>query len=562
MTGHSVRTSVVVAAVVAMLAFIVPVGHAAQGAADSRTPGSYIVTLRSGDPLATAREMARAHGGTVGYVYRHALRGFSLRISEQAAARIAADPRVVSVEPDAVVFEDEVVQQPSPPAPVGLDRIDQRFLPRDGYYTYDATGAGVTAYVIDSGIRTSHAEFGGRAVDGADFVDGALPADDCAGHGTHVAGTIGGSTYGVAKAVRLVAVRVLNCEGAGTASSLIAGIDWVTADHDPGEPAVANMSLGFSSGVTSVDTALRTSIADGIVYSVSAGNTNTSACDRSPSRVPEAITVGATDFVDRRATFSNYGACVDIFAPGTAVLSAGIEDDASFAWMSGTSMSAPHVAGVAALRLEGFPASTPKKVAYAITANATPNLIPDPGVGSPNQLLFSGFVTQPQENAAPTGSFTSLCVGLVCDFTATGLDPDGTVVSTAWNFGDGATGTGGSIRHTFSAAGTYSVYVVATDDEGASGTVTQDVTVATWDLTATAKKVKGGKTVTLRWNPAATTSQWLYVYRNGTAWYTTENTGTFVDNFTLGWSNSKTFTYWVCPTTDETRCSESATAKF
>jgi subtilisin family serine protease len=222
-------------------------------------------------------------------------------------------------------------------------------------YTYNATGSGVTAYIIDTGIHITHNEFSGRASYGYDSVDNDANADDCHGHGTHVSGTVGGSTYGVAKGVSLVAVRVLNCSGSGTISGVIAGINWVTTAHTSGK-AVANMSLGGSVS-TSLDTAVKNSIADGIVYAIAAGNNNRDACKFSPARVPEAITVGATTSSDGRASYSNYGKCLDLFAPGSSISSAWNTSDAATNTISGTSMATPHVTGVAALYLEGHSGS-------------------------------------------------------------------------------------------------------------------------------------------------------------------------------------------------------------
>jgi subtilisin family serine protease len=355
---------------------------------------SYIVTFSAraavaGRVAATSAALARRYGGAVVDNYTSAVTGFHARMSRLQARRLAANPAVRSVEQDARVTAD-VTTQTKPTW--GLDRIDQEKLPLSGTYTY-RSAAGVTAYVLDTGIRISARDLEGRARNGYDFIDNDKVAQDCNGHGTHVAGTIGGKTYGVAKDVQLVAVRVLDCKGSGSYSAIIKGIDWVT--RNAVKPAVANMSLGGSTSKTLND-AVKKSIEAGITYAVAAGNDNRDACKQSPASQPDAITVAATDSADARASFSNFGACVDLFAPGVRIASLSAKSDTGTTTMSGTSMASPHVAGAAALVLGAYPAYTPKQVRDALVANASANRVSD-RAGSPNRLLDSMWL-----NAAAT----------------------------------------------------------------------------------------------------------------------------------------------------------------
>ncbi|AEB12761.1 S8 family peptidase [Marinithermus hydrothermalis] len=354
-------------------------------------PGRYIVVFKKGANAVPILQRLQSgdvstlgvspSGVTVHRVYTAALSGFAATLSAEALEALKKNPDVAYIEADRVVR----LTATQTSAPWGLDRIDQRDLPLDNSYTYTYTGSGVHVYVIDTGIRTTHAEFTGRIGNGYTAINDGNGYADCNGHGTHVAGTIGGSTYGVAKGVTLHPVRVLDCSGSGTNSGVIAGVDWVTQNHQ--SPAVANMSLGGGAS-QALDDAVRNSIAAGVTYVVAAGNENTDACTKSPARVSEAITVAATDSTDTRASFSNYGSCVDLFAPGVNITSAWHTSDTATNTISGTSMATPHVAGVAALYLEQNPTATPAQVKDAILSGATAGRVSGTN-GSPNLLLYS-----------------------------------------------------------------------------------------------------------------------------------------------------------------------------
>ena len=388
--------------------------------------GQYIVVYSPGETNVASRSasLAAAHGGDVTYVYQSALKGFAGHFTEPEAETLRHIPGVAFVEKDGPV--SIVTTQLG--ATWGLDRVSKRALPLDSTYTYGATGAGVHAYIIDTGIRTTHSEFEGRASFDYDTVDSAYV--DCNGHGTHVSGTIGGATYGVAKAVQLHGVRVLNCGGSGSYAGVIAGIDWVTANHL--SPAVANMSLGggFSDAM---NLAVTNSIAAGVTYALAAGNNNGDACLGSPGSTPAAITVGATGQTDARASFSNFGTCVAIFAPGVGITSAWNGSDTDTKTISGTSMATPHVAGVAALYLEANPLATPADVKAGLIANATADVVGNPGLGSPNLFLYMGFIST---GTPPVADFTVACtVAFICTLDGSISTSVGTIVSWDWDLG-------------------------------------------------------------------------------------------------------------------------------
>ncbi len=361
---------------------------------DNPIPGQYIVVLKDdavgaagGAPgMAKAVEhaavdLAARFDLNVDRVYGHALNGFATKASAQSVSRLLRDPRVAYVEEDGMSFVDGTQSG----ATWGLDRSDQRDRPLNGTYVYDYVGSAVRAYVIDSGILAGHSDFGGRVSGGYSAIADGRGTSDCNGHGTHVAGTIGGATWGIAKGVRLVPVRVFGCTGGSANSTIIAGIDWVRNNRVL--PAVANMSLGGGAS-SATDTAVNNLINSGVTVVVAAGNDNANACNYSPARVTNAITVASTTSTDARSSFSNYGSCVKIFGPGSSIKSAWYTSTTATNTISGTSMASPHVAGAAVLVLAADNAATPATVRSRIYNKASLNKVSDPA-GSPNRLLYT-----------------------------------------------------------------------------------------------------------------------------------------------------------------------------
>ncbi|HSQ31272.1 MAG TPA: S8 family serine peptidase [Gemmatimonadaceae bacterium] len=461
--------------------------------AGSRIPDQYIVVLDDSvnDVGARATSLMGANNAGVGFTYTAALKGFSAHMSAQAAAALQNAPGVALVEQDQTVTVSGMTSSSGIQKPAwvwGLDRVDQRGSTLDTTYHWLGDGSGVTVYILDTGIRITHQDFGGRASYGPDLVSN-TSSNDCNGHGTHMAGTVGGSYYGAAKAVSLVAVRVLDCSGTGTASTAIAGLDWVTRNHVG--PSVANLS--FTGPLSStLNQAVANAIAAGVTVVTSAGDNGIppDACQYSPSSAPDGITVGAMRQTDIMAGFSNYGPCVDLFAPGFSITSDWWTGD-NIVWaLDGTSSAAAHVSGAAAIYLSLYPSSTPSQVASAIVGSATSGALGQLGTNSPNLLLYTGDFSgsapapsppPPTTNAAPTASFTVSCSKANCSYNASASTDDVGIVSYAWNFGDGTsqTTTSATTTHTYTTKGKYSVTITltVTDGGGLTGTAQKTVTI-------------------------------------------------------------------------------------
>jgi subtilisin family serine protease len=556
-------------------------------------PGQLIVIFKegTGNPGTLARQLAQASQGDVLFTYESVLQGFALKVPPQAQQTVlmnlSRNPNVFSVEVDQVV----TLEASQTSATWGLDRVDQRLLPLNSTYNYDGSGAGVNAYILDTGINYSHVDFGGRAVFGySAFGDNGVDGN---GHGTHVAGTVGGATWGVAKNVTLVSVKVLDASGSGSWSGVIAGIDWV-AKNKGSQPAVINMSLG-GGAYTTLDNAIQNAISAGVTVVVAAGNSNADACNYSPARAKDAITVGSTSSNDARSSFSNFGTCLDVFAPGSSITSAWYTSTSATATISGTSMASPHVAGVAALYLGANPSMNPAQVDYAIKLDATSNVVGSAGTGSPNLLLYSmnsnnGGMEPPPTTPSLGVNPSSLTFGsvttssnVVQSYTITGSNltanvsvtaPSGFQVSTSSSSGFAnsltLTPSSGSVnrliyvRFTPTAAQNYSGNVNNSSTGansvlvGVSGTgVTPELTITLMGL---AKRDNKNRWVAdLNWNGITTTRVDLYMSTSSTSLGTrfarlnTSGSGSF--SYTINNTGSGTRYFRACNNASTTQCS-------
>jgi subtilisin family serine protease len=417
-------------------------------------PGRYIVVFTAdvARPAQEATNLLRGTNATLHHTFNNAIKGFAATIPSAALPGLQNNPMVDYIEQDQTVRLTQATS-PQSGATWGLDRIDQTSLPLNGQYNFNGSGAGTTAFIIDTGLRADHVEFTGRVLPGYNAVADTNGTNDCNGHGTHVAGTVGGTTWGVAKSVNLVPVRVLDCAGSGTLSGVIAGIDWVAGSSL--RPAVANMSLGSANSST-VNAAVAGAYNKGVTMVVAAGNNNADACTYSPSSEPTAITVGATTNTDARASYSNYGACLDVFAPGTNITSAWYTGTTATNTISGTSMASPHVAGVAALALQANPLSSPAQIATFITTYATLNKVTSAGTGSPNRLVYA------LANNAPVASKTVAIRSLTGSTAKSGTNWRAKVTATVRDVSTGSNVANATVTGNFVPGGTLSCVTAST----------------------------------------------------------------------------------------------------